>query len=119
MKRIYKVYNDGGAFIGIRKTESNSAPRRKPAPEELIAVKYDSENEGNAVAIVHDEDYENMIDPVLCGNECEKCAHCDAYGRVQKVLQADGGNALEEAQEVRNRQDAPVLSTMRTICNIS
>lgn len=71
MKRIYKVYNDGGAFIGIRKTESNSAPRRKPAQEELIAVKYDSENEGNAVAIVHDEDYENMIDPVLCGNECE------------------------------------------------
>lgn len=71
MKRIYKVYNDGGAFIGIRKVESNSAPRRKPAQEELIAVKYDSKNEGNAVAIVHDEDYENMIDPVLCGNECE------------------------------------------------
>lgn len=72
MKRIYKVYNDGGAFIGIRKVESSSsAPRRKPAQEELIAVKYDSENEGNAAAIVRDEDYENTIDPVLCGNECE------------------------------------------------
>lgn len=71
MKRIYKVYNDGGAFIGIRKVESSSAPRRRPVYEELIAVKYDSENEGNVVAIVHDEDYENMIDPVLCGNEGE------------------------------------------------
>jgi hypothetical protein len=72
MKRIYKVYNDGGAFIGIRKTESNSAPRRKPVPEEPVVVKYDSETEGNAAAPVHDEGYENMIDPVLCGNECVK-----------------------------------------------
>ena len=71
MKRIYKVYNDGGAFIGIRKTESNSAPRRKPVPEEPVVVKYYSKTEGNAAGPVHDEDYENMIDPVLCGNECE------------------------------------------------
>ena len=71
MKDVYKVYNDGGAFIGMRKIESNSAPRRKPAPEESIMVKCDSETEQNAAAPVHDEDYENMIDPVLCGNECE------------------------------------------------
>ena len=70
MKRIYKVYNDGGAFIGIRKVESSSAPRRKPAPEEPIVVKYDSEEKGNA-ALVHDEDYENMIDPAICDNERE------------------------------------------------
>ena len=70
MKDVYKVYNDGGAFIGIRKTESNSAPRRKPVPEEPVVVKYDSKTEGNAAALVHDEYYENMIDPVLCGNEC-------------------------------------------------
>ena len=68
MKRIYKVYNDGGAFIGIRKVESNSMLRRKLVPEEPIVVKYDSEAEGNA-AIVHDEDYENMIDPAVYGNE--------------------------------------------------
>ena len=74
MKRIYKVYNDGGAFIGIRKVESNSAPRRKPAPEEPIVVKCDSEEEGNA-ALVHDEDYENMAD-------------------------SHGGYALEEAQKI-------------------
>ena len=70
MKRIYKVYNDGGAFIGIRKVESNSAPRRKPAPEEPIVVKCDSEEEGNA-ALVHDEDYENMADSHICANERE------------------------------------------------
>ena len=69
MRNVYKVYNDGGAFIGIRKVESSLAPRRKPAPEEPIVVKYDSEGEGNAAAIVHDDNYENMIDPVLCGNE--------------------------------------------------
>ena len=71
MKDVYKVYNDGGAFIGIRKVESNSAPRRKPLPEEPVVAKYDSEAEQNAAAPVHDEDYENMIDPVVCGNECE------------------------------------------------
>ena len=71
MRNVYKVYNDGGAFIGIRKVESSSAPRRRPVYEELIAVKYDSEGEGNAAAIVHDEDYENMIDPAICGNEGE------------------------------------------------
>ena len=70
MNRVCKVYNDGGAFIGIRKTESNSAPRRNLAPEEPIVVKYDSEEEGNA-ALGHDEDYENMIDPAVCSNECE------------------------------------------------
>ena len=70
MKDVYKVYNNGGAFIGIRKVESNSAPRRKPVPEEPVVVKYDSKTEGNAAALVHDEYYENMIDPVLCGNEC-------------------------------------------------
>ena len=69
MKDVYKVYNDGGAFIGIRKVESNSAPRRKPVPEEPLVVKYDSETEGDAAALVHDEYYENMIDLVLCGNE--------------------------------------------------
>lgn len=64
MRDVYKVYNDGGAFIGIRKVESSSVPRRKPEQEEPIVV-----NEG--VEPMHDEDYENMIDPVLCGNECE------------------------------------------------
>lgn len=64
MRNVYKVYNDGGAFIGIRKVESSLAPRRKPVPEEPIVV-----NEG--VEPMHDEDYENIIDPVLCGNECE------------------------------------------------
>ena len=70
MKRIYKVYNDGGAFIGIRKIESSSMPRRKPVPEEPVVIKYDSEAEGNA-AIVHDEDYENMVDSHICANERE------------------------------------------------
>lgn len=62
MRNVYKVYNDGGAFIGIRKVESSSAPRRKPAPEETIVV-------NDAVELMHDDNYENMIDPVLCGNE--------------------------------------------------
>ena len=55
MKGIYKVYNDGGAFIGIRKVESSSAPRRKPVPEEHVVVKYDRETEGDAAALVNDE----------------------------------------------------------------
>lgn len=64
MRDVYKVYNDGGAFIGIRKVESSSAPRRKPVQEESIVV-------DDGVELMHDEDYENMIDPVLCGNEGE------------------------------------------------
>ena len=92
MKDVYKVYNDGGAFIGIRKVESSSAHRRKPAPEELVVI-----DEG--VELMHDEDYENTIDPVLCGNEAQKI----------KILQADGGYALEKAQKICNRHDAPVF----------
>ena len=71
MKRIYKVYNDGGAFIGIRKTESSSAPRRKPVLEEPIVVSDDAETKENAAALVHDEDYENMVDSYICANERE------------------------------------------------
>lgn len=71
MRNVYKVYNDGGAFIGIRKVESNSVPRRKPAPEEPVVVKYDSEAEENAAALVHDEDCENIEDSHICANERE------------------------------------------------
>ena len=71
MKRIYKVYDDGGAFIGIRKTESSSALRRKPVPEELIVVSDDTEIKENAAALVHNEDYENIVDSHICANERE------------------------------------------------
>ena len=51
------MYNDGGAFIGIRaKTSSSSGGRKTAMPEELIVV----EENGNAGCPVHDESYESM-----------------------------------------------------------
>ena len=71
MNRIYKVYNDGGAFIGIHKTESNFAPRRKPLPDEPIVVSDDAEIKENAAVLLHVEDCENMVDSHICANERE------------------------------------------------
>ena len=64
MKRIYKVYNDGGAFIGIRKVESSPAHRRKSVSEKPIVVNGGGE-------LVHNEDYENIVDSHICANERE------------------------------------------------
>ena len=67
---VYKVYNDGGAFIGIRKKiGSSSGGRKSTAPEELIVV--DAGN-GDLIVPAHDERYENMIDNAVCGGESQK-----------------------------------------------
>ena len=91
MKRIYKVYNDGGAFIGIRKVESNSAPRRKPVPEEPIVVRDYAEAKEIAAALVHDEDYENMIDPAICANERENICITTLTGEFKRFYRQTVG----------------------------
>ena len=51
------MYNDGGAFIGIRtKTNGSSGGRKTAVPEELIVV----EGNENAGCPIHGESYENM-----------------------------------------------------------
>ena len=68
MKRIYKVYNDGGAFIGIRIKTNGSSRGRRSVAEELIVV----EEKGEEIsALAHDENFENMSDDHICGNETE------------------------------------------------
>ena len=99
MKRIYKVYNDGGAFIGIRKVESSPAHRRKSVSEKPIVVKYDSEAEGNA-AIVHDEDYENMIDPAICGNEGENVRITTLTKEFKRYYRQTVGMRWRKAQKI-------------------
>ena len=68
MKRIYKVYNDGGAFIGIRIKTNGSSRGRRSVAEELIVV----EEKGEEIsALAHDENFENMSDGHIRGNETE------------------------------------------------